>query len=141
MKNTILSRRQTATTVLTSIFTRKLPFLLALAALLALQPNLRAGVQYWDPDGSGAGNDCTTGAGLGGLNGNWEDLTTWTPNGNCTGATTTWTEGNDAVFWGVSGAGNLYTVALNAPHTVNSLSFFTTIAASPTKWTTNYTIS
>src|ERR1019366_503504 len=98
MKNTILSRRQTATTVLTSIFTRKLPFLLALAALLALQPNLRAGIQYWDPDGSGAGNDCITGAGLGGLNGNWEDLTTWTPNGNCTGATTTWTEGNDAVF-------------------------------------------
>ena len=142
MKNAILSPRQTATPVLTGIFTQKLPFLLALAALLALQPNLRAGVQYWDPDANPANNNCATGAGLGAGPGNWED-TAWTPDGNCGGATTTWTEGNDAVFWGVSGAGHTYTVTLTnpTPHTVNSLSFFTPIAATPTSWTTNYTIS
>ena len=140
MKNTILSRRQTATTVLTSIFTRKLPFLLALAALLALQPNLRAGVQYWDPDGNGLNNDCTTGAGLGGASGNWEAPPfSWTPDGNCTGATTSWTEGNDAVLWGLTGAGNLYTLGLNTPHTVNSLSIYCTMSG--TAFNTNYIIS
>ena len=144
MKNSIPSSRQTAATVITGIFTRKLPFLLALAALLALQSNLRAGVQYWDPDGSGTGNDCTTGVGLGAGGGNWEAPPfSWTPDGNCTGTTTAWTEGNDAVFWGVSGAGHTYTVALTDPnpHTVNSLSFFTPIAPSPTGTTINYTVS
>src|ERR1039457_877693 len=101
MKNTILSRRQTVTTVLTSIFTRKLPFLLALAALLALQSNLRAGVQYFDPDATPAGLGCTTTVAW-----PWDTSTSlWTPDGNCGGATTTWTDGNDAVFWGIPGGG------------------------------------
>lgn len=138
MKNSIPSSRQTASTVLTSVFTRKLPFLLALAALLALQPHLRAGVQYWDADGNPLNNDCTTGAGLGGASGNWED-SSWTPDGNCTGTATTWTEGNDAVLWGLTGAGHLYTLGLNTPHTVNSLSIYCTMSG--TAFNTNYIIS
>ena len=143
MKNTILSRRQTATTILTSIFTRKLPFPLALAALLALQSNLRAGVQYFDPDATPAGNDCTTGAGLGctttvGMP--WDTSSIlWTPVGNCGGATTTWTDGNDAVFWGLPGAGQVYTLTLDAPHTVSNLYFYATMSGSTI--TPNYTIS
>src|ERR1039458_1609461 len=99
MKNAILSPRQTATPVLTGIFTQKLSFLLALAALLALQPNLRAGVQYWDPDANPANNNCATGAGLGAGPGNWED-TAWTPDGNCGGATTTLDERKCSRFRG-----------------------------------------
>jgi fibronectin-binding autotransporter adhesin len=144
MKNTSPSSRQTGNTVTTGIFTRELPFLLALAAVLALQSNLRAGVQYFDPDQTPVGNDCTTGAGLGctvTVGWPWDTTSSrWTPDGNCGGATTTWTDGNDAVFWGIpSGAGHVYTLTLDAPHTVSNLYFYATMSG--TTITPNYTIS
>jgi autotransporter-associated beta strand protein len=140
MKTTNPSFRQTGNT---GIFTRKLPFLLALAALLALQSNLRAGVQYFDPDANPIGNDCTTGAGLGCTTTMalpWDTSSIlWTPDGNCIGVTTNWTDGNDAVFWGLPGAGQVYTLTLVAPHTVSNLYFYATMSGSTI--TPNYTIS
>jgi autotransporter-associated beta strand protein len=81
----------------------------------------RAVTMYWDADGVAAGNNATTGAGLGnsgswdnGLSSNWWNGTT----------ETTWTDtvspDQDAVFTGAAG-----TVALSGTRTVHSLRFKT----------------
>ena len=144
MKNSILSSRQTATAVLTGIFTRELPFLMALAALLAQQPNLRAGTTYWDPDNDPSNND-VSGPGTGALGSlslsigpiNWESAN-WTDDSNLplsiTNTLVNFNEGDDAIFWGIQAIGTTPDIALmlNAPHTVKSLSFYSTLSAGVT---------
>ena len=94
---------------------------LAISAMLALSEcagPARAAVLYWDPDGSTAGNNASTGANLGGsgiwstANTNWWDTGLGTPQ--------VWTDGSDAVFWGIAGAVTASTVS------ANSLAFKTT---------------
>ena len=138
MKNSYSAPRPSSAAALLPLPLAKRILLLCAMLVLAGFTELRAGVQYWDPDATPAGNDCTTGAGLGGAGGSWEG-TLWTPDGNCTGTTAAWTEGNDAVLWGVTGAGHLYTMTLGAPHTVGSLYLYTTMSG--TTIVTNYTIS
>src|SRR5207249_572921 len=86
-----------------------------LASLLAAsQPDrpARAGILYWDTDGSTVGNNATTGANLGGsgtwsmADANWWDtsLPTLQP----------WPDGSDAVFWGTAGVLTASTVSPNS---------------------------
>jgi fibronectin-binding autotransporter adhesin len=62
----------------------------------------RAATLYWDTDGTIAGNNASTGAGLGGpgiwsgVHANWWNTGLATPQ--------VWTDGNDAVFWGTASA-------------------------------------
>jgi len=78
----------------------------------------RAATLHWDTDGSTAGNNASTGAGLGGsgawniANTNWWDTSLGTPQA--------WTTASDAVFWGTAG-----TVPASAV-SANSLAFKTT---------------
>ena len=68
----------------------------------------------WDSDGNAAGNNTSTGAGLGG-SGTWDAASTRWYNGSANSA---WPGARDAVFAG--SAGN---VTLASPQSVNSLSF------------------
>jgi autotransporter-associated beta strand protein len=125
--------------------------LLLLGAALALGGaiELRAGVQYWDPDGDPSNNN-TNGTGTGAL-GNvslpvsvpsnptaWESPL-WTDDSNLpssiNNALVSFNEGDDAIFWGIqvgSGTTPDVAIALNAPHTVNSLSFYSTLTSATT---------
>ena len=93
----------------------------AISAMLAVSKfgaPVRAGTLYWDTDGSIAGNNASTGAGLGGsgvwniANTNWWDISLGTPQA--------WTSASDAVFWGTAGTVPVSTVS------ANSLAFKTT---------------
>jgi len=93
----------------------------AISAMLAVSTfdgPVRAGTLYWDTDGSTAGNNASTGAGLGGsgawniANTNWWDTSLGTPQA--------WTTASDAVFWGTAGTVPASTVS------ANSLAFKTT---------------
>ncbi|QDU28452.1 Autotransporter-associated beta strand repeat protein [Anatilimnocola aggregata] len=80
---------------------------------------------YWDPDGNTTNNNLTTGAGLGGA-GTWNTSSAgrWVDSSN---NPVTWTNGNEAVFWGTSTAAKTVTV--------------TTVSASAiTLKTTGYTL-
>src|SRR6266850_132228 len=78
--------------------------------------NAHAATQYWDTDGSTAGDSLVTGAGLGG-NGNWSTaVNNWWDGSS--GTLAGWTEGNNAVFWGTPG-----TVTLSGPRTVGNMAF------------------
>jgi autotransporter-associated beta strand protein len=87
---------------------------LVISAVLSLSElgGARAATLYWDTDGSTAGNNASTGAGLGGsglwssTNANWWDISL--------GAPQFWFDGNDAVFWGTAGAVNVSTVSANS---------------------------
>ena len=144
MKNPTLSPRQKASNTLTSRFTRKLPLLLALAFSLALASNLRAGIMWFDPDGDPS-NNSTNGTGTGALGSAglpigpdaWES-TLWTDDSNLptsiTNALVNFNEGDDVIFWGtqVGNAAPDIAITLAAPHTVNSLSFYSTLSAATT---------
>src|SRR6266545_3321552 len=96
-------------------FTLKLVSCVYLALSVASAP---AATQYWDTDGSTAGNDTGTGAGLGGT-GSWSTaVANWWDGSS--GSLVGWTEGNEAVFFGTAGV-----VTLDAGHTANSLTFKT----------------
>lgn len=90
----------------------------AMLAVSELAGQVRAGTLYWDTDGSMAGNNASTGAGLGGAgvwniaDGNWWDTSLGTPQA--------WSSPSDAVFWGTAGTVTASTV------TANSLAFKTT---------------
>jgi autotransporter-associated beta strand protein len=71
---------------------------------------------YWDADGSTAGNNTSTGAGLGGT-GNWDAAGKWF-DGISTDVS--WPGSADAVFTGSTG-----TVTLNSPQSATSLAFKT----------------
>jgi autotransporter-associated beta strand protein len=73
-------------------------------------------VLYWDNDGVAAGNNTSTGAGMGG-SGNWDNASSKWFNGSSNGA---WVPNNPAVFWGTAG-----TVTLGSPQFASSLSFKT----------------
>ena len=121
--------------------------ILLLCAMLALAgyTQLRAGIQYWDPDGDPSNND-VSGTGTGALGTGitlpygpipWES-TLWTDDSSLptsiNNALIKFNEGDDAIFWGIQASGTAapgdIAVTLNAPHTVNSLSFYTTLSAS-----------
>src|SRR5438552_11726024 len=79
---------------------------------------VHAAIQYWDPDGSAAGNSTVDGTGLGGP-GTWSTagLNWWD---GASGTDAAWTDGNDAIFWGTAG-----TVTNLTSRTANSLTFKT----------------
>lgn len=78
----------------------------------------RAGVLYWDTDGSTGANNASTGADLGG-SGIWSTADAYWWNTSL-GTPQVWTDRSDAVFWGTAGAVTASTVS------ANSLSFKTT---------------
>ena len=90
----------------------------AILALLVFGGPARAGILYWDTDGSTGGNNASSGANLGGsgiwssTNANWWDTSL--------GTLQAWTDGSDAVFWGTPGAVTVFSVS------ANSLAFKTT---------------
>jgi autotransporter-associated beta strand protein len=124
-------------------------FLLGAAFALMGSTELRAGVQFWDPDGDPSNNN-VNGTGVGAL-GNvtlpvstptsplyWES-SLWTDDSNLPASITNplggFNEGDDAVFWGIQvGSGTTPDLALqlNAPHTVNSLSFYSSLSSGTT---------
>ncbi|MEA2735064.1 MAG: fibronectin-binding autotransporter adhesin [Humisphaera sp.] len=69
---------------------------------------------YWDNDANAAGNNTTTGAGMGGA-GTWDAASNKWHNGSSNGA---WAGNRDAIFWGTGG-----TVTLGSAQSVNSLAF------------------
>src|SRR5438270_3977396 len=91
------------------------------AAMLALSDfagPARAGILYWDTDGSSGGNSASTGANSGG-SGIWSSAdANWWDTG--LGPLQIWSDGSDAVFWGTAGAVTASTVS------ANSLSFKST---------------
>jgi fibronectin-binding autotransporter adhesin len=89
--------------------------LIALLLLISISMTLRASELYWDADGTAAGNDPTSGLGLGGSS-NWDQITPLWFNG---AGDIIWTNANsdDAIFSGTAGtvtlteninAGNVY---------------------------------
>jgi autotransporter-associated beta strand protein len=89
-------------------------FAALLTATVALQfPCRTQAMLFWDADGTAAGNNTATGAGLGG-SGAWESASNWF-NG---ASDVPWTAGSDAVFSGTAGV-----VALGAPLSAASLAF------------------
>jgi autotransporter-associated beta strand protein len=110
---------------------------------------IRAGIQYWDPDGDPSNNN-TNGTGTGALGSltlpvsvpinpmAWE-ATLWTDDSGLPASINNplinFNEGDDIIFWGVQvGSGTVpdVAIALNAPHTVNSLSFYSTLTTNTT---------
>jgi autotransporter-associated beta strand protein len=108
-----------------------------------------AGIQYWDPDGDPSNNN-TNGTGTGALGSlslpisvpssptAWE-AALWTDDTNLPDSITSplvnFKEGDDAIFWGVQvGTGTTpdVSIGLNAPHTVNSLSFYSPLSTATT---------
>jgi fibronectin-binding autotransporter adhesin len=85
---------------------------LAILAVTTLGGPARAGILYWDTDGSTAGNSASTGANLGGLgiwstaNANWWDTSL--------GTLQPWTQSSDALFWGTAGTVTVATVSANS---------------------------
>ena len=71
---------------------------------------------YWDNDGNAAGNNTSSGAGLGG-SGNWDGASSKWYNGS---ADTPWVAQRNPVFWGGAGV-----VSVVSPPTVDSLTFKT----------------
>jgi autotransporter-associated beta strand protein len=71
---------------------------------------------YWDGDGNAAGNNTTTGAGLGG-NGNWDSFNARWYNGASNG---NYGANYNPVFWGTAG-----TVTIVSPPSTNSITFKT----------------
>lgn len=92
------------------------PLLIA-SALLAILPLPSFAALYWDADGSAAGNNIATGAGLGGT-GNWDAAGRWFDG---ISSDVSWPGSADAVFTGSTG-----TVTLNSPQSAASLLFKTT---------------
>src|SRR5436190_19784323 len=90
----------------------------AMLAVLEFGDSARAATLSWDTDGSTAANNASTGANLGGsgmwssADANWWDTGLGTPQ--------VWTDGSDAVFWGMAGTVTASTVS------ANSLAFKTT---------------
>ena len=82
--------------------------------MLAFVPRPSLAALYWDADGSTAGNNTSTGAGLGGT-GNWDDAGKWFDG---VSANISWTSAAGAVFTGSSGS-----VTLNSPQSAASLAF------------------
>jgi len=94
--------------------------LLTLAAITTLAFQASAQSLYWDSDGTGAGNDCGTGAGLGG-SGNWDTTSLlWALDSNCAGGDQAFTSGSSVVFSGTAG-----TVNLTASTAVGNMTFNT----------------
>ncbi len=92
-------------------FPRAASWFCALIVLALVTTSARAAL-YWDPDATAAGNNTSTGAGLGGT-GTW-DTSTWF-NGVSDVA---WSAGSDAIFTGTAG-----TVTLGAGQSAASVSF------------------
>lgn len=90
--------------------------LLVVSALLALAPVPVLAALYWDADGTPAGNNVSTGAGLGGA-GSWDAAGKWF---DAVSSDVTWSTATDAVFTGTTG-----TVTLNSPQSATSLTFKT----------------
>jgi hypothetical protein len=86
---------------------------LSAGAVVVSLPSTSHGTLHWDADGSAAGNNTSTGAGLGG-SGTWGAAVNWF-NGTTEVA---WSAGEDAVFTGTAG-----TVTLASPQAVDSLTF------------------
>ena len=95
---------------------RQTTWLVIVFALVALTPRPSFAELYWDADGTPAGNNTATGAGLGGT-GNWDDAGKWFDG---ISSDISWPAATDAVFTGSSG-----TVTLNSPQSATSLAFQT----------------
>ncbi len=112
---------------------------------------VRAGTQYWDPDGDPSNNN-VDGTGTGALGGvaspigpiPWE-WAYWTDDSNLPGSIqnplVNFNEGDDVIFWGtnqpVAGTAPTIKIELNAAHTVNSMSFYSVLI---TNLAYNYTL-
>lgn len=71
---------------------------------------------YWDSDATAAGNNTSTGAGMGG-SGNWDTISNKWYDGASNGS---WSANRNPVFWGTAG-----TVTIVSPPSVDSLTFKT----------------
>ena len=97
-------------------FGTRRPFPRSLIACLLIASGLsipaQAAVLYWDTDGSGTGNNTTTGANLGGA-GPWNmtDANWWNAGA---GVLQAWTNGSDVMFWGTAGPVTVTTVSANS---------------------------
>jgi autotransporter-associated beta strand protein len=102
----------------TNVLRSAVAAVLVLAAVLEIGGPARAALMHWDTDGLTTGNNASTGAGLGGpgtwstADANWWNTSLETPQ--------PWSNGSDAMFWGVAGA--ITASAVSA----NSLAFKTT---------------
>lgn len=92
--------------------------LLPMAFIAAFGLRASAAVLNFDPDTTGAGNDCSTGAGLGG-GGTWDAVTAqWADSANCT-TDIPWVSGSDVVFWPGTGT----TITAGSAFTVSNITF------------------
>ncbi len=121
----------------------------ALAAATAIE--VRAGTQYWDPDGDPSNNN-VGGTGTGALGAiaspigpiSWE-WALWTDDSNLPASINntlvSFNEGDDVIFWGtnqpVVGSTPTIKIELNSAHTVNSMSFYSILI---TNLAYNYTL-
>src|SRR5690242_51252 len=81
--------------------------------LFALAATSAQAALYWDADATAAGDNTSTGAGLGGT-GTWDVSSNWFDGAN----DVAWSAGSDAIFTGAAG-----TVTLGAPQSAASVSF------------------
>jgi fibronectin-binding autotransporter adhesin len=105
---------------------------LCLSSLLVNQT--RAGVDYWDPQGTSGSNPYT-----GDMSGSWEG-SVWSTASAGQATPTTWTENNAASFAVHSGAGTpAFTVTMNANHTVAGIFDGSIVPNTPAEVTINGT--
>src|SRR5689334_21630658 len=94
--------------------------LLPMAFIAAFGLRASAAVLNFDPDATGAGNDCSPGANLGG-GGTLDAVTAqWADSANCT-TDIPWVNGSDMVFW--PGVGT--TITVGSAFTVSNITFQT----------------